>query len=84
MNALGRELSRLRAYAGMLADQDTRDARHQGMRQELVQLGASFRAEASYIEPEILRFDRARLRMFLASLVGACGESDPNRTSLVV
>src|SRR5262245_43685001 len=33
-----KELSRLYVYASMLADQDTRDATHQGMQQEMVQL----------------------------------------------
>ena len=40
--ALDKELSRLYVYASMLADQDTRDAAHQGMRQEMVQLAAAF------------------------------------------
>ena len=39
----------------MLADQDTRIAEPQGMQQEMQQLFADFNAEASYIEPEILR-----------------------------
>src|SRR3954464_5500385 len=33
--ALDKELSRLYVYASMLADQDTRDAAHQGMKQEM-------------------------------------------------
>src|SRR4051794_28776051 len=36
--ALDKDLSRLYTYAGMLADQDTRDSQHEGMRQEMVQL----------------------------------------------
>src|SRR5690242_18970795 len=35
---LDKELSRLYVYASMLADQDTRESRPQGMRQEMVQL----------------------------------------------
>ena len=46
--ALDKELSRLYVYASMLADQDTRDSPHQGMRQEMVQLAAAFGAEAAY------------------------------------
>src|SRR6186997_1701045 len=65
--AFDKELSRLYAYASMLADQDTRDAKHQGMRQEMVQLAATFSAEASYIEPEILRFSKGTVETFLAS-----------------
>jgi len=66
-SSLGKELWRLYSYAGMLADQDTRDAEHQGMRQEMVQLAASFSAEASYIEPEVLRFAEGTVPTFLAS-----------------
>ena len=66
MYAFDKELSRLNTYASMLADQDTRDARHQGMRQEIVQLGAVFSAEAAYVEPELLRAGKAPLDRFLA------------------
>jgi oligoendopeptidase F len=65
--AFDKELSRLGAYAGMLADQDTRDAAHQGMRQEIVQLSAAFSAEAAFIEPELLRVGKAALDRFLAA-----------------
>jgi oligoendopeptidase F len=37
------------------------------MRQEMVQLAAAFSAEASYIEPEILRIPKATLEKFIAS-----------------
>jgi len=63
---LGKELSRVYVYASMLADQDTRDATPQGMRQEMVQIAAEFRAQASYIEPEILRLDGGAVERFLA------------------
>ncbi len=36
------------------------------MRQEIVQLGATFSAEAAYIEPELLRAGKAPLERFLA------------------
>ena len=42
--ALDKELSRLYVYASLLADQDTRDATHQGMRQEMAQLASQFSA----------------------------------------
>ena len=41
--AFDKELSRLYVYASMLADQDTRDATHQGMQQEMVQLAVDLR-----------------------------------------
>jgi oligoendopeptidase F len=65
--AIDKELSRAFVYVGMLADQDTRESQPQGMRQEMVQLGAAFSAQASYIEPEILKLPKATLDTFIAS-----------------
>ena len=56
--AIDKELSRAFVYVGLLADQDTREAGPQGMRQEMVQLNAAFAAEASYMEPEILKIPK--------------------------
>ncbi len=66
-SALDKELSRLYVYASMLADQDTRDSAHEGMRQEMVQMAAAFSAEGSYIEPEILKADKAVVQRYLAA-----------------
>ena len=65
--ALDKELTRLYVYASMLADQDTRDAKHQGMRQEMVQLSAAFASDAAFIEPELLHAGNATLDQFLAA-----------------
>src|SRR5260221_14356167 len=51
----------------MLSDQDTRDAQHQGMRQEMTQLYSSFGAQAAFIEPEVLRFEKGTVDRFLAA-----------------
>jgi len=67
MSALDKQLSRLYAYASMLADQDTRDSAHQGMKQEMVQLYSAFGGEASYVEPEILRFPPGTIDKVLAA-----------------
>jgi oligoendopeptidase F len=67
MSSLDKELSRLYSYAMLLADQDTRDSGHEGMKQEMVQLYARFGGEASYIEPEILRFPSGTAATFLAA-----------------
>jgi oligoendopeptidase F len=64
---LDKDLSRLYVYASMLADQDTRDAQHQGMQQEMAQLAAVFASQASFIEPEILKFPKGAIDKFLAS-----------------
>jgi oligoendopeptidase F len=60
-----KELSRLFVYASMLADQDTRDSKNQGMRQEMIQLAAAFSAEASFVEPEVLRFPPGLVEKFV-------------------
>jgi oligoendopeptidase F len=64
---LDKEISRLWAYASMLADQDTRDSAHQAMRQEMVQLGAAFGAEIAYVEPELLRAGKPTIDTFLGA-----------------
>ena len=63
---LDRELKRLRVYASLISDQDTRVSAYQGMKQEMLQLSSTFDAEGSYIEPEILKIDRGTLDQFLA------------------
>ena len=50
----------------MLSDQDTRVSKYQGMQQEMIQVGAKLGAEAAYIEPEILKIDRATIDSFVA------------------
>ena len=63
---LNQELSRVYVYASMMADQDTRVSAYQAMQQEMVQIGAQFAAEAAFVEPEILRIDRATIDRYVA------------------
>ncbi len=65
--AVDKELSRVRTYASLLADQDTRDSQHQGMRQEMTQLSAAFNAATAYIEPEILRLPKGTVEKFVSA-----------------
>ncbi len=65
--SLDKELSRLYVYASMLADQDTRDSAHQGMQQEMIQMASQLAAAASYVEPEVLKADKARIERFISS-----------------
>jgi oligoendopeptidase F len=67
MSRLDKELSRLYVYASNLADEDTRASGPQGMQQEMQQIYAEFSAQASYIEPEILKIGSATVEKFLAS-----------------
>lgn len=64
---LDKELSRLYVYAGLLADQDTRDAHSQGLRAEMQQLGADLGARGAFLEPEILRLPKGTVEKFVAA-----------------
>lgn len=64
---LAKDFSRLFVYASMLSDQDTRVSTNQGMQQEMAQIGANFGAETSFVEPEILKIDRATIDTFVGS-----------------
>ncbi len=67
MTRLDQAIARLYVYASMLADEDTRRSEPQGMQQEMQQLHAEFSAQASYLQPEILRIGSATIEKFLAS-----------------
>ncbi len=62
---LTKEFTRLYVYASMMSDQDTRVSKYQGMQQEMAQIGATFGAETSFIEPEILKLDAAKVDAFI-------------------
>jgi oligoendopeptidase F len=64
---LNKELTRLYVYASMLADTDTRIAEPQGMQQEMQQIYAQLGAEASFIEPEVLKAGTATIEKFIGS-----------------
>ena len=63
---LNKDLYRTYVYASMMSDQDTRVAKYQGMQQEMVQVASTLGAEAAFIEPEILKADRAVIQKYLA------------------
>src|SRR5215510_9462687 len=67
MSRLDKELTRLYVYASMLSDQDTRLSGPQGMQQEMQQTFAKFGAEASFVEPEILKVGSAAIEKFIAA-----------------
>ena len=66
MSRLDKELSRLYVYASMLSDEDTRVSTTQGMQQEMQQIYANFGAQASYIEPEVLKIGSAAVEQAIA------------------
>jgi oligoendopeptidase F len=64
---LTKEFTRLYSYASMSSDQNTKVQSYLGMQQEMSQLGASFSAQAAFIEPEILKIDPAKVQGFIKS-----------------
>jgi len=67
MSRLDKELSRLYVYASMVADEDSRLSEPQGMQQEMQNLYASFGAQASFVEPEILRVGVETIERFIGA-----------------
>ncbi len=64
--ALSKEVSRISTYANLLGDADTRDGRHQAMRQEASRLRSVLEAQSSFIAPEILRSKTSDIERFIA------------------
>jgi oligoendopeptidase F len=60
-----KELTRLFVYASMSSDLDLNNAKHLGMVQDMAKIGADFAAKTSYIQPEILKMDRATIDKFI-------------------
>ena len=68
LNAFDKELSRLYVYASMLADQDTRDSGAPGHAAGDGAARVDIRPQtASFIEPEILKADKATIEQFMAT-----------------
>ena len=67
VSAQDKALTALYVYASMLSDEDTRVSGPQGMQQEMQNLYAQFGANASFIEPEILRLGVSAVEGFLSS-----------------
>jgi oligoendopeptidase F len=66
VNYLRKEYTRLACYASMQSDLDTREAKYAAMDQEMSQIGSDFSALCSFIEPEILKIEPARIDAFIA------------------
>src|SRR5215212_7048456 len=65
LGELNKTISRLYVYAALKSDQDTRNATYQGMKQQMGTLATQLNREAAYIDPEILKIDRAKVQSFL-------------------
>ena len=60
------ELSRLSVYANGLSDEDVRAARPREMKQAAEELATAFSAASSWVRPEILTLDPAKLKKWIA------------------
>jgi oligoendopeptidase F len=61
-----KEFERLFAYAMAKSDEDVRAARPRELKQEAERLGVDLEAAASFVRPEVLAIDAAKVRSFLA------------------
>lgn len=59
-------LSRLAVYASSLSDEDVRAARPREMKQAAEELATAFSAASSWVRPEILTIDAAKLKKWMA------------------
>jgi oligoendopeptidase F len=65
LSRLWKEFHRLYCYASMNSDLDTRVATYLAMEQEMSAIGAEFGAKSSFIEPEILKVEKATIDDFI-------------------
>ncbi len=63
---IDRELSRLLVYANATSDEDVRAARPREMKQAGEELATAFSAACSWVRPEILALDPAKVRKWIA------------------
>jgi oligoendopeptidase F len=70
LSNLSRTYSKLYVYASLASDLDTRDASHLTMVQDMGQVGAEFGAKTAFIQPEVLKIDRATIDRYLKSEPG--------------
>lgn len=63
---ISKEFDRLYSYASMKSDQDTRESKYLGMRQQLEQAITDFSSKASFIDPEIAAMDKQEIDEFIA------------------
>lgn len=62
---ISKEYSRLSGYAYQLSDEDNRKSGPQALRQEIEQIGVKISSANSFIEPEILALDTAKVKKFI-------------------
>jgi oligoendopeptidase F len=68
--AQDKAFSRLAVYASLKADEDTRNATYQGMKDQVTQMAAVYGSEWAFLEPEILTMEPATFDSWIASTAG--------------
>src|SRR5262245_31255035 len=63
---IDQQLSRLSVYANALSDEDVRAARPREMKQAAEELATAYLAASSWVRPEILTLDAAKVRKWVA------------------
>jgi oligoendopeptidase F len=64
---MSKTFGRLYSYASMKSDEDTRQSKYLAMRQAVEQLMTEYASGASYIEPELVKFDAETMTKFIAA-----------------
>ncbi|MBN1360346.1 MAG: oligoendopeptidase F [Sedimentisphaerales bacterium] len=67
---ISKTFGRLYSYASMKSDQDTRESKYLALRQAVEQVMTEYGSKASYIEPEIVRLDKATVEKLIAAEPG--------------
>jgi len=62
---VSKEFGRLRSYASMKSDQDTRNSKYLAMKQEIQQLSTDYNSKAAFITPEIAKMDKQTIDTFI-------------------
>jgi len=62
---ISKEIDRLFSYVSMKSDEDTRNSKYLGMKQQLEQLITDYSSKASFIEPEIAKMDNQKIDDFI-------------------
>jgi oligoendopeptidase F len=64
---LSQKFSKLYVYASLSSDLNLNDPQALGMVQDMGQVGAKFSAKVAFVQPEVLKMDRAVIDKFLAA-----------------
>jgi oligoendopeptidase F len=65
-----RLFDRLFTYAGLKADEDTRESRYQGLRQRVRSVGVDVQTALAWVQPELVSIPREKLQGFLDTTPG--------------